>query len=127
MENKSEHDPECGLGPKHPGDCATAQQEYTPGARLRMLDRMRFAVDHFYAFAQVTGNHQFLEFAGLMSAYVNNCKRMHDKGRDFMTLDLEIEDHSAAYLGEKLHCIYGKALQRPENVAAFCKALGIAA
>ncbi len=120
-----EHDPDCGLGPDHDGDCATERHEYTAGSRQRVLDRMRFAIDQFYAFAQIIGNHTFLEFAGLMSAYVTCCQEMHERGVDFMTHNLEVEDHRAAYLGEKLHCIYGRALSKPENLAAFCKALGI--
>lgn len=120
-----EHDPDCGLGPDHPGDCATADFSHTKGSRERALQRMGFAIDQFYAFAQVIGNHTFLEFAGLMSAYVTSCQAMHERGVDFMTNNLEIEDHRAAYLGEKLHCIYGAALAKPENLAAFCRSLGI--
>jgi len=120
-----EHDPDCGLPLDHVGDCATASFTHTTGSRERALQRMRFAIDQFYAFAQIIGNHTFLEFAGLMGAYVTSCQAMHERGVDFMTHHLQIEDHRAGYLGEKLHCIYGDALKKPENWAAFCKALGI--
>jgi hypothetical protein len=121
---EAEHDPDCGLAPDHVGDCTTADFTHTKGSRERALQRMRFAIDQFYAFAQIIGNHTFLEFAGLMSAYVTSCQAMHERGIDFMTHHLEIEDHRAGYLGEKLHCIYGDALKKPENWAAFCASLG---
>jgi hypothetical protein len=123
-----EHDPDCNLGAGHLGDCGIQESGeivHTPGSRQRALERMRFAIDQFYTFAQIIGNHTFLEFAGLMGAYVSSCQEMHGRGVDFMTHNLEIEDHRAGYLGEKLRCIYGRALTQPENLAAFCKALGI--
>jgi hypothetical protein len=95
------------------------QVEYTPEERARMLREMRLAKDTFYRMAASIGMHQFIEFAGFMNEYINCCEAMHKEGIDFGTEPLRIKDYQAAYVGEKLDCIYGPALANPENRASF--------
>lgn len=122
---KCEIDPDCALENEHEHPCADARHEYTPRARERILGQMNFAIDQFYAFAQIINVHTFLEFAGLMHAYVKQCRELQDRGVDFITNPLELPDHAAGYLGEKLHCIYGDSLRKPENLARFLRELGV--
>ena len=127
---KCELDPDCALENEHETPCANERHEYTPRERELMLERMRFAVDTFYSYAQLTNVHQFLEFAGLMSEYVKQCRKLHERGIDFATeqgklFELCDEQHAALYLGEKVNCIYGADLRKPGNLAAFLAGLGV--
>jgi hypothetical protein len=96
-----------------------AQTKYTHEERERMLAMMTQAKDTFYSMAVHAGMHQFLEFAGFMNAYIKCCQAMHEKGIDFVTEPLQIADYQAAYVGEKLDCIYGPALADEKNRASF--------
>jgi hypothetical protein len=95
------------------------QFSYTSEEREQMLARMTQAKDAFYAAAVRIGHHQFIEFAGFMGEYIKCCQAMHEKGLDFGTEPLRIEDYNAAYIGEKLDCIYGHALADQKNRASF--------
>jgi hypothetical protein len=97
--------------------------EFAPEERERMLARMTEIKDSFYAAAQRAGHHQFLEFAGLMSEYIKACERMHRAGVDFGTVDVDLKEHEAEYIAEKLDCIFGQALVDKKTRAAFLGAL----
>lgn len=122
-------DPDCALAPNHVERwCMTANQQHTPKQREQKLAQMRYAIDSFYSFAQVTEVHTFLEFAGFMSEYVKQCAKMHELGKDFVTEPIELcesPEHAAAYIGEKLNCVYGPTLREPANLRAFLAALGV--
>lgn len=72
---------------------------------------MRRAASHFYSEAVRTGNHAFIEFTGLMSAYTDVCEAEAKKGMDFRFASKHTEQrmpgHKVAYIREKLDCIYG--------------------
>lgn len=77
------------------------------------LRRMEQVVKGFYAAAIQIGNHPFIEFAGVMTAYVNSCQRAHHAGIDFSECsrhsgeNLPMESFEVRYLNEKLDCIFG--------------------
>lgn len=104
---------------------------YSPGERDAMLRGMRAASDRFYESAVRIGCHPFIEFAGLMNEYIKVCERAHKLGVDFTESSahsgkpLDMRPYEAAYLGEKLGCIYGPSLQAPENLRAFSRAAGL--
>ena len=80
----------------------------TPTERDFALKRMNDAVDRFYSAAVQIGNHPFIEFAGVMTAYVKSCQRAHDAGVDFTECnqhagrELPMESFEVDYLAEKL-------------------------
>lgn len=110
---------------EHPG------QTYTKEEREVMLDQMRRASNAFYAAAVRIQCHPFIEFCGLMNEYLQMCRRAHEQGIDFTNLNqhsggaLPMERYNAAYLGEKLGCIYGPALQKASNGIPFLEKLGL--
>ena len=76
--------------------------------------------------------HAFIEFNGLISSYVQMCERAAAKGIDFRMVNthnggaLPMEVHQAAYIAEKLECIFGPSLRaNPEAAEAFKRGLGI--
>lgn len=81
--------------------------------RVDALRRMQVAVGRFYGEAVRIGNHPFIEFAGLMTAYVNSCRLAHGQGVDFTECNvhagrvLPMESFEIAYVAEKLDCIFG--------------------
>jgi hypothetical protein len=85
----------------------------TAQEREDALRRMDEAVDLFYGAAIQIGNHPFIEFAGVMTAYAKSCWRAHDAGIDFTECNqhagrqLPMERFEVDYLAEKLHCIFG--------------------
>jgi hypothetical protein len=85
----------------------------TSSERVIALQKMESAVSQFYAAAIGAGNHPFIEFAGVMTAYVKSCRRAHDSGIDFTECSkhagkqLPIESFEIQYLNEKLDCIFG--------------------
>jgi len=83
--------------------------EWSTEERTAMIDKMTHAKDVFYGMAVLAGHHQFLEFAGLMHKYIVLCTMAHEAGKDFSTLPMK--DHHAAYLAEKIECIYGPTLK----------------
>lgn len=80
---------------------------------------MRAASSRFYAAATATGVHAFIEFTGLMNEYIQIC----EKNPGFMHANTHSEqpmamaDHEAAYLAEKLDCIYGPSLRASQQLA----------
>lgn len=65
-----------------------------------------------YSSAVQIGNHPFIEFAGVMTAYVKTCRRAHEEGIDFTECNrhsgrpLPMESFEVTYLKEKLDCIF---------------------
>lgn len=90
---------------------------YTPEEQLLMIAMMRSASNAFYVGAQLTGNHAFLEFTGLMNEYISLCEQARAEGIDFTTANvhggvhLPFKPYHLAYLNEKLECIYGVKFQ----------------
>ena len=89
----------------------------TPDEREFALKQMDQVVSGFYGAAIRIGNHPFIEFAGVMTAYVKSCQRAHDAGIDFTEcnrhagLELPMEVFEVNYLAEKLDCIFGGRIQ----------------
>ena len=85
----------------------------TPAERELALHRMQETVNRFYSAAIQIGNHPFIEFTGVMTAYVKSCQRAHEAGVDFSECnrhagrELPIEAFEVDYLVEKLDCIFG--------------------
>lgn len=76
--------------------------------------------------------HAMIEFCGLISAYVNTCRDALARGYDFRQcnvhtgLALPMPAHRAAYIAEKLGCIYGPSIAADPAVAdAFRRGLGL--
>jgi len=96
--------------------------QYSPVERRELLAKMSAASDAFYGTAASIGVHAFIEFAGLMNEFIKICQQSEEKGVDFTMCNthtgrpLIIEHWHAAYLAEKLDCIYGPSLS--ENPAA---------
>lgn len=86
------------------------------------LDQMEQAIKSFYRSAIHIGNHPFIEFAGVMTAYVNSCHRAHEAGVDFTECnrhagsELPMEGFEVSYLAEKLDCIFGGRIRSVEQV-----------
>lgn len=90
---------------------------------LKQMDNL---VDAFYANAIHIHNHAFIEFAGLMRAYVNSCQVAHDQGIDFSECNrhsgtpLPMESFEISYLNEKLNCIFdGRIIAVQEPVMPY--------
>lgn len=85
----------------------------TPSERAQALKRMVDTISRFYSSAIQIGNHPFIEFAGVMMAYLNSCRRAHEGGVDFTECNrhagqqLPMESFEVDYLVEKLGCIFG--------------------
>ncbi len=108
---------------------AKPEEITTPEQRAVMLDQMDRAVQSFYTMAVQIQNHPFIEFAGVMGEYVKVCREAHRQGFDFTNAHahsghaLPIQPFQAAYLGEKIGCIFGPALQLARNGRPFLEAL----
>lgn len=93
--------------------------------REAMLASMREIAAEFYASAMTSKCHPFIEFAGLMNEYVQLCEQAHREGVDFTQTDvhngkaLPMRAFQAAYIGEKVGCIYGPSLKEEGNLNAF--------
>jgi hypothetical protein len=102
-----------------------------PEKRELMLAQMNQLIEAFYWRAFAIGCHPFIEFCGVMGEYLKVAQAAHAAGIDFTNttahsgFPLPIQPYNASYLGEKIGCIYGPALQDPENRRAFLEALGI--
>lgn len=98
------------------GIIETMEDTYTREEREQILNKMRSASGVFYSLAVQTRCHQFIEFTGLINEYIKLCEEAHSDGIDFTQANihsgqgLPIRDHHISYLGEKLGCIYGPAL-----------------
>lgn len=84
-----------------------------PAEREQALQAMATAIKSFYGAAVKVGNHPFIEFAGVMTAYQKSCERAHEEGIDFTECNqhagrqLPMESYEVSYLAEKLNCIFG--------------------
>ena len=84
----------------------------TPSERDVALRRMDETIKRFYSSAIQIGNHPFVEFAGVMTAYLKSCQRAHLAGIDFTECNqhsgnqLPMEAFEISYLNEKLDCIF---------------------
>ena len=89
----------------------------TPQEREIALQRMDETIKRFYGAAIQIRNHPFIEFAGVMSAYLKSCQRAHDAGIDFSECSahsgqlLPVESFEITYLSEKLNCIFGGRIE----------------
>jgi hypothetical protein len=85
---------------------------FSPEELRAMLDAMQRASDAFYLAATRTNVHGFIEFTGLMNEYIKICRHALAKGQDFTLANthsgrsLSMEHYEAAYLAEKLQCIF---------------------
>ena len=95
----------------------------TSAERDIALQRMDEAIKRFYSAAVQIGNHPFIEFAGVMTAYLKSCQRAHDAGIDFTECSqhagkpLPMEGFEVAYLNEKLDCIFDGRLRASSTPA----------
>ncbi|MFZ3139150.1 hypothetical protein [Polaromonas sp.] len=94
-----------------------------PAERDVALQRMDETIGRFYSAAVQIGNHPFIEFAGVMTAYFKSCQRAHEAGIDFTECSqhagnpLPMEGFEVAYLNEKLDCIFGGRLKASNTPA----------
>jgi len=92
----------------------------TPAERDVALKRMDETIQRFYGSAIQIGNHPFVEFAGVMTAYLKSCQRAHDAGIDFTECNrhtgnpLPMEGFEVSYLNEKLDCIFDGRISASE-------------
>jgi hypothetical protein len=102
-----------------------------PEQREKMLKEMGKLIEAFYWRAFGIGCHPFIEFCGVMGEYLKVAEQAHKAGIDFTNttahsgFPLPIQPYNARYLGEKLGCIYGPALQSPENRREFLQGIGL--
>src|SRR5690242_4567859 len=107
----------------------TLEGTYSTEELQEMIRQMKQASALFYKQAIHIGNHAFIEFTGLINEYINLCEEALEQGIDFTTCNvhlgraLPVADRHAAYLGEKLGCIYGTALN-PQHVRILTSQLG---
>jgi len=86
------------------------------------IRKMRAVSAAFYPAAANTGCHAFIEFCGLMNEFIKVCETTMNSGGDFLSanthneMPLKMESFQAAYLAEKLDCIFGPTIR--ENPAA---------
>ncbi len=106
----------------HSHTSSLPNETYTQEQRTEMLRKMRATSSQFYELAIRTGVHSFIEFCGLMNEYIQVCERADKAGIDWVSANthsgtaLPFEDYNAAYLAEKLNCIYGPELLGNEKV-----------
>ena len=76
------------------------------------LTQMREVSNRFYGAAVQIGNHQFIEFTGLLNEYIKACQAAHDAGVDFSECsahsgqELPMQSYMVDYVNEKLECIF---------------------
>ena len=93
----------------------------TVDERAQALAAMDQLVNAFYAHAVRLNVHPFLEFTGVMRAYVQSCERAHADGIDFSECNahagqqLPMESFEIRYLAEKLNCIFGGRITAADN------------
>ncbi len=103
---------------------------YSSAERSEMLAKMREASNQFYTAAVQTGCHSFIEFTGLMNEFINLCEAANVAGNDFTQSNVHLQgvtlpmrEHHAAYLGEKLGCIFASSFAKnPELFRIFLSA-----
>ena len=76
------------------------------------LERMDQTIRRFHSAAIGIGNHPFVEFAGLMTAYLKSCRAAHEQGVDFSECNrhsgsrLPMHGFEVDYLADKLDGIF---------------------
>jgi len=121
------------INTKHlPDEYKMPGHDYTLGEMREMIRKMREANSIFYRLAADTGCHAFIEFCGLQSKFIDLCQESLNQGVEFpmankhSAKDLRLEEHHAAYLGEKFECIYGHSIGSSPGLAnAFLHAAGL--
>jgi len=109
----------------------TPELDYSVEERAEMITRMKLASNIFYSNAVKIGNHPWIEFTGLLNEYIKMCEQAQAQGIDFPNANahsgiaLPMRTFEAAYIGEKLGCIFGPSLQKPENGRAFLEKVGL--
>lgn len=104
---------------------------YSKEERDAAIQKMQAASDAFYRAAAATHCHPFIEFAGFMNEYIKLCEQASAAGVDFMMANthtgvaLPIQEFHAAYIGEKMGCIYGPSFADPNLFKSFVAALGL--
>lgn len=94
---------------------------YSSTERQEFIAKMDLATQAFYRTATSIGVHAFIEFAGLMGEFAKVCAEAERRGIDFTFANthtgqpLPFAHWNAAYLAEKLNCIYGPSLLADEN------------
>ena len=108
---------------KHIGDVG-----YTDVELKDMIAKMHAVSSRFYPAAASTGCHAFVEFTGLMNEFIKICEQSLAAEVDFATSNthsgksLVVHPYNAAYIVEKLDCIFGPSIKSsPEVRAEFAK------
>jgi len=112
----------------------TIEPETPPEELERTLADMQVIATKFYQMVFMAGMgtraHAFVEFTGIMNEYITLCRAAAAEGIDFGRANthsgdaLPVEPHNAAYLAEKLNCIYGPSLLADGDVRdAFIRVL----
>lgn len=104
---------------------------YNKSERDEILERMDGITKRFYGEAVATRCHPFIEFCGLMSEHVTLCRAASKQDVDFTQANthsgqaLPMQAFNAAYIGEKMGCIYGPSLSDPKLFRAFIAAMDL--
>ncbi len=103
-----------------------------PAELATAIAAMKTTANRFYAAAVHIHVHPFIEFTGLMNEYIKICERAAAIGIDFRDTSvhtgkpLPMHDYEAAYIGEKLGCIFSSTLaENPILRDAFLSAAGL--
>ena len=103
---------------------------YNAEERAEQIKKMHEVYEQFYWLATTTHVHAFIEFTGLMAKFVDVCRKAHEAGLDYNICNThtgqalpKVEAHDVEYMAEKLECIFGPTLQKPEIRKAFLTAL----
>lgn len=103
----------------------TSHPPFEPELLRARLREMQTCSDRFYMYAVALEVHPFIEFCGLMNKYIELCHKAVDAGIDFRFASvhtgvaLPVQEHDAAYLGEKFGCIFGPTLENQAVRQAF--------
>jgi hypothetical protein len=104
--------------------------EYSKEELAEMISRMKRISTEFYNEARLIGVHPFVEFCGLMSAFIDMCEDSAQAGIDITVASghfgkpLIAAPHKIEYIAEKFNCIFGPTLQNPVLRNAFLKEMG---
>lgn len=95
---------------------------YTRGELQEIIKKMEAVRVVFYAGAFEARCHPFIEFCGLMGEFIKICQNAIDAGVDFPMANthtgksLPMTEYNAAYLVEKLDCIFGPSIRADPEV-----------
>ena len=94
------------------------------------LQRMDETIKRFYSSAVQIHCHPFIEFAGVMTAYLKSAQRAHESGIDFTECNrhsgnpLPMEGFEISYLNEKLDCIFDGRISASTSGGIDCEQRG---